>query len=312
LSQTGKFVQFFKASEPVVKGTETITSVNMKISVSSLRDLLAQEGLLYQNEGPPTVLPLIKIIEKKDSGRQYTWWTEEVGPNTQFLRDEEKEIVHLMDSVFRPKNFYVMDPLTSHYVQWVPTFYRNENPTQEQLQWLGDFFRSQIVVSGEAILEKGSVPENVKLNARVIAYHSSNGRIVGEVSRTFEVTSRDWDQGVALVLKKGFIEVGRDLSGQIQDESTKGTLGATVMLVTLHGNFNYQDLENFKKQIMIKVGDVKALRERRQERGVTSFEVDFAGPLPSLVKSLESNTFEGFKLGVQRSGDNEVELHWSK
>src|SRR5580692_4171235 len=65
LSQTSKFVQFYKATEPVVKGGQTITSVTMKVSVSSLRDILAQQGLLYQTEGPATILPVIKIIDKK-------------------------------------------------------------------------------------------------------------------------------------------------------------------------------------------------------------------------------------------------------
>src|SRR6202453_3331733 len=32
LSQTAKFVEFYKASEPTMRGQETVTSINMKIS----------------------------------------------------------------------------------------------------------------------------------------------------------------------------------------------------------------------------------------------------------------------------------------
>jgi hypothetical protein len=40
--------------------------------------------------------------------------------------------------------------------------------------------------------------------------------------------------------------------------------------------------------------------------------VDYAGVLPSLVKSLESGSFEGFKLSVQEADNNEVLVRWSK
>jgi hypothetical protein len=312
LSQTGKFVQFYKASEPVTKGNQTVTSVTMKISVSSLRDLLAQQGLLYQSEGPATILPIIKIVEKKDNGRQYTWWSEEVTPKTQFLRDEEKSVIHLFDGAFRPKNFYVIDPVTAHYVQWLPADYRTENLSQEQLLWFGEFFRGQIVVTGDVTIEPGTGEKTVKLSTRIVGYHTSNGRIVGEVARSFEVPYRDWDQGVHDVLHKAFSEITKDLSSQVSDESTRGTLGATVLRVTLRGNYNYQDLENFKKQVITKMGDVKAIRERLQERGLTSFELDYGGDVNALVKSLQANSFEGFKIAVQNSDNNEVNVRWSK
>jgi len=311
LSQTSKFVQFYKASDAVVRGGETITSVTMKISVSSLRDLLAAENLLYQSEGLATILPLLKIIEKKDGGKQFTWWTDEVTPATQNLRDEEKSIFHQFDLVFRPKNFYLIDPLTSHYVQWVPTVYRNEDPTMEQTLWLGEFFKAEIVLTGDVTLSQSN-SNVIKLSARVVAYHSSNGRIVGEVTRNFEVTSRDWDLGVTQVLHKGFTEISKDLASQVLDESTRGTLGATQLRITLRGNFNYQDLENFKKEVIVKMGDVKTIRERRQEKGQATFEVDYAGVLPSLVKSLETNSFDGFKLAVQGVDNNEINVHWSR
>jgi hypothetical protein len=311
LSQVSKFVQFYKASDSVTKSGETVTSVTMKISVTSLRDLLAAENLLYQSEGLATILPLLKVTEKKDRGQQYSWWSEEVTPATQELRDDEKAIFHQFDLVFRPKNFYVIDPLTSHYVQWVPAIYRNEDPTMEQTLWLGEFFKAEIVLTGDVTLEQANT-NTIKLSARVVAYHTSNGRIVGEVTRNFEMPSRDWEAGVIQVLHKGFTEISKDLASQVLDESTRGTLGATQLRITLRGNFNYQDLENFKKEIMIKMGDVKTIRERRQEKGQTTFEVDYAGVLPNLVKSLETSSFDGFKIAVQGADNNEINVRWSK
>src|ERR1700733_3639637 len=62
LSQKQRFIQFYKASEPVKKGNDTLTSINMKISISSLRDILAKEGILYQSDGPATILPVVRFV----------------------------------------------------------------------------------------------------------------------------------------------------------------------------------------------------------------------------------------------------------
>ncbi len=321
LSQTGKFVQFYKASEAITRDLgggvkQTVTSVTMKISVSSVRDILAGQGLLYQSEGPATILPVLKIIEKRENGRQFTWWAEEVTSRTQSLKDEEKSIIHLFDSAFRPKNFYVIDPTAAHFVQWLPADYRSENLSPEQLLWFGEFFRGQIVLSGDVILEPANESSHdgagLKLSTRIVAYHTSNGRVVGEVSRVFEIPYRDWDTGVHEVLHKGFSEITKDLSSQVSDESTRGTLGASVLKLTLRGNFNYEDLENFKKQIISKMGEVKNIRERLQERGVTTFELDYGGDVNALARALSENSFEGFKVAVQGTGNNEVNLRWIK
>ncbi len=313
LTQTSKFIQFYKAGDAITKNGETQTSVTMKISVSSIRDLLAQEGLLYQTEGPPTILPLFKVTEKKDSEKQFLWWVQEVAPDTQILRDAEKLVLHLLDTAFRPKNFYVIDPLSGYYVQWVPTPYRSENPPQDQVLWLGEFFKAQIVLTGDISAEtSNATPDGIKLNVRLMAYHTSNGRIVGEVSRTFDGASKDWEQGVTNLIHKGCGDVAKDLSSQVVDESTRGTLGATLLRLTLRGNFNYQDLENFKKQVLIKMGDVKTIKERKQEKGLTTFELDYAGTAQMLVKTLETNSFDGFKIVVQDTDNNEVVVKWAK
>ena len=90
LSQKQRFIQFYKASEPLKKAGDTVTSVNMKISISSLRDILAKEGILYQSDGPATILPVIRFAEKRDNARAYDWWMEEANPTNAFLRDQEK------------------------------------------------------------------------------------------------------------------------------------------------------------------------------------------------------------------------------
>ncbi len=312
LGQTSKYVQFYKASEPNKKGSDTTTQVNMKISISSLRAILAQEGLLYQSEGPATVLPLIRLVEKKDGGRSYRWWLEEQSPENSFLRDQEKAILRQFDGVFRPRNFYLIDPVTAHHVQWVPDPYRTDVLTQEDILWIGDFFKAQMVIIGDAVLEPGVVQGGAKLNVKLSAYHTSNGRVVGEIGQSFESNSSDWELSVAQVMKKAFADVSRDLSTQVFEEWTRGTFGATLVRVVLKGPFGYKEVENFRQQIVGKMGDVKTIRERRLEMGSATFEVDASGGLSNLVKRIEGATFDGFKVTVDNQTGDEVTLRWAK
>jgi len=313
LGQVGKFVEYYKASEPEKKGTDTVTSVNMKISISSLKDLLTQEGLLNESQGPATILPVIKISESRENGRSYCWWAEEASTQNSFLREQEKALLHHIDGLFRPKNFYLIDPVSSHYVQWMPQPYRNENPAVDDLLWMGDFFKAQMIISGEIVLSPGATPESLQVNFKLTAYQSNNGRVVAEVTRAFEApTNNDWDLAAGQVLRKGFADVGKDLAGQVMDEWNSGTLGATLLKIGLEGSYGYQDLENFKKQVVAKIGDVKKIRERLMEHGDTVFEVDYDGGLPNLVKVLGATNFDGFHLNVSQVGTDQVQVRWSK
>ena len=312
LSQKQKFIQYYKASEPQKKGTDTVTNVNMKISISSLRDILAKEGILYQSDGPATILPVIRFIEKSDNGRTFNWWIDEATTTNAFLREQEKMVLHQFDGLFRAKNFFLIDPVTQHYVQWMPQPFRSESPTLDDLIWMADFYKAQMVISGDVILLPGASPHSVKTNIKLVAYHSVNGRVVGEVTRSFEVPSTDWELGEQQVLRKAFTEVSKDLAVQVFDEWSRGTLGASLLKISLRGTFNYQDLENFKRQIMVKVGDIKKIRERRMGQGEITYEVDSASGLPGLIKSFETTSFDGFHLNVEQAGNDYVALRWGK
>jgi hypothetical protein len=312
LSQTSRFVPFYKASEPTKRGEDTVTSVSLKLSISSLRSVLSQEGLLYQSDGPATVLPIIRFAERRENGRLFRWWMEEATAQNAFLRDQSRMVLGQLDAVFRKQNFYQIDPVSAHYVQWMPEPYRIETLSLEDLMWMGEFFKAQMVVHGDAVLEPGPTTGSVKLNVKLVAYHSSNGRVIAEVTRTFENSAADWDLSVQQVLRRGFGEIGRDLGTQVFEEWTRGTFGATLLKLALRGSFQQKDMDSFKQQILSKLGDIKTIRERRIETGMTTFEIDAAGGLTSLVKRLESTPFEGFKVSVDSLESDKVTLRWSK
>src|SRR5688572_25940299 len=53
VKNSGKYIVFIRAQNPVVGNEGTRYPVSMKISTKTLETLLLQEGLLYRTEGPP-------------------------------------------------------------------------------------------------------------------------------------------------------------------------------------------------------------------------------------------------------------------
>lgn len=305
------FLQSYKAQEPTTTEKETSISVTMKMSTGSLRDVLAKEGLLYQSEGPAAILPVFRVHEKKDGGRQYVWWYNEANATNVFLRDQLKDFVQRLEPIFRSKNFYLIDPIGGHYVQWLPEPYRLEYLSGDDLLWFGEFFKATLVIGGEVTLEPSGAGM-VRSQIRLTAYHTSNGRIVAEVSRNVEVGPKDWDAGVQEVLDKAANEVGGDLVRQVVDEWNKGIIGASLYKIVVRGLSSPIEQENFKKQLMAKFVDVKKIRERLFEAGRVTFEADITGGAEALGKRLETTSFQGFKIQVDRVDPQILTLRWSK
>jgi hypothetical protein len=91
LPESSKYIQFYKASEPILMAGQTTIKVTMKVSVSALREILDRAGLLIQDLDSITILPLIKITEKRTKSlRSYVWWKDEDARQPPFVKDQFK------------------------------------------------------------------------------------------------------------------------------------------------------------------------------------------------------------------------------
>ena len=220
LSQSSKYIVNYKTGEMKVdKNGQSTLAVTLKLNAKSLRDLLAKEGLLYQSEGPANIFPIIQITEKRPNGRSFRWWMEEANAQNIFLRDILKNALKQLDGLFRPKSFYLIDPVNQHYVQMVPDAYRNPNLTLDDILFLGQYFKAQIVVHGEAGFEPSATKaRTIQMDLRLTAYHAANGRVVAEVNRVYESQPGEWDPAELQVASKGFEDASQDLVSQVFEQ----------------------------------------------------------------------------------------------
>ena len=311
LPESSKYIQFYKATEPVKAADKTTVTVTMKISTAALREILDGQGLLVQTDDVFNVLPLVRIVEKKAQGRSYAWWKDDYYQAAPAIKDQIKNLAGIWTNQ-QPKGYRVVDPIGQKLFQVVPERYKVDNPTVEDALQLAQELKAEIVVIGEAAVYPGDKPNKAKTILHLTTYYAGNSRQLAESMKTYESTVAKANQDLAMqaALRPGFTDAGKATFASLQSEFKKGTFGSQTVNIVVRGDLNYLDLENLKKEILLKIPEMRTLRERSMEKGRMALEGDLVGSVNQLVKKIETSKFEKFELRVDNVATGGVELKW--
>jgi hypothetical protein len=299
IKQSGRYVLSVRAENLTRKGDNFEMDVQAKLSLKGLRSLLLEQGLLYQMEGPPKVLPVVQVMDRI-SGRRYSWWQEAGAKEDSFLLGQADVFHKALQAELQNIGFYTMAPISGRLAQSLPDVYRGQNLQKADTLFLGDYFKSSIVVRGQVLFRAKVNSENLfVVDVRLEALHSGNGRLMAEVVRSYETESGSFRP----VIAKKFLEVApklaADLSAQLTEAWKRGTFGASVIQLAVVGKVSPRELEDFKKTVVLQVRDIKALRERLIEARKTTFEVDSSALPQQLAQAIRAATFAKYKVNVE-------------
>ncbi len=311
--ESSRYVQYYKATEPSKKGEQTSLAVTMKISVTALREILDREGLLLQNDDVFVILPLIKIFERRPQGRQYSWWKDDALKAPGVMRDQMKFFSNQWQGSGM-KGYKVIDPMSSKLDSAVPEKYKHENLSVEEGILMAQEFKAQIVLLGDAAVMAGDKAGKIKALVKVSAFNVANSRQLSDVGKTFEINLKKGNADVAIqqVLRVAFEDVAKTTYLELQQGFKKGSFGSALINLVFKGELNYRDLENIKRQILLKIPEIRTIRERRLERGRIVLEGDVVGSVNQLVKKMESSKFDNFEIVVENVTTGQVDLRWSR
>lgn len=300
IKNSNKYILSIKTQNIERKGLTFSGLVELKLSLKGLRSLLLENGLLYQLDGPPKVLPAIYFVDRPGA-RSYGWWSPRLTKEHAFLMNQAGTLNVALKNELHKIGFYTMTPITSRFGNSVPETFRGENLQRADYLFLGEFFKSSVVVRGQIVFRANPDKDGIYLiDVRLEALHTSNGRLMAEVVRTYETES---STQYRTVVSKKFETIcdslAADLSEQISEAWKKGTFGSSVLKLAVVGKINPQQLEVFKKNVVLQVRDIKALRERWIENRKTTFEIDSSVLPQQLAKSLQAAKFSQFRLEVQ-------------
>ncbi|MCB0386564.1 MAG: hypothetical protein KDD43_14320, partial [Bdellovibrionales bacterium] len=308
LKDSGKYILSMKSSKPVKAGKGYQVSVVMKLSVKNLQALLLEHGLLYRMEGAPRVIPMVSFQDRVN-GRAHTWWVPETGADKGFMVAQSRDFLGKLRSEMRESGFFSLSPMGSDYRHMMPTAFMTDSPRTEDYLFLGEYFDSQIVVKGFVRYSQNRKrSEAYQVDVKLVALHSGNCRVVGEVIRTYETDAGPFQTTVTRKMGEVMDSVTKDLSAQVYDAWKRGTFGANLLRLAVNGKLEYPQLNELKKQLVEGVRDIRTLKERFFEQNRVVFEMDASTGTRQIAQVLENKTFKPFRVKVSKVSSNTIEL----
>lgn len=310
IRNSARYIPFTKPSALTQSADEFKMSVAMKVSLKDLKQMLQDSSLLNENEAVPVVLPLVSWQDRVE-GRSYRWWLP-LDKNPQgFLVKEGRLLEEALRGAFQKNNFYLIKPIEAGLAASVPADFQNEKVGGEDAQFFAQYFNAPVVVDGQVNLTKGE-RNNFRIEIKLTALQVSNGRAIADVSRRFDTDGGSFENAVDKKLREVLEGTANDLAVQVMDAWQRGSVGTSVIRLTIQGRQPLPVLEGMKEKIRSQLTQVKNIRERLVSADSVSFEVDTSVPASELVGKLETLDLDGKKLSRVSEGQNEIVLKWAQ
>ncbi len=271
-------------------------SVAVKISLKDLKSMLQVNGLLNENESTPIVIPVLNFIDRVEMS-SYRWWQGGDKDTKVFLLNQGRYFENSLRTSFQRNGFYLLKPQDSAAHLDIPMPFQNEKLNIEDSQFFGQYFNASVLLDGQVQINKNPQLANAyRIELRISATQISNSRPIADVSRKFDTEAGIYEVVVDKKMKEIAEAVASDLSSQVFEAWQRGSLGTSMIKITLNGKMDLPFLESFKERLKNQVAQVRNVRERLFESGKYSFEVDTAASPAELMQKLQGMDLGGRKI----------------
>ncbi len=307
VKQSARFIPFSKPSDLQPLPTEGFKmSLSLKVSIADLQSLLLENGLFYESDGTPIVLPTIRILDRVNS-RSSAWWMTEESSNKAFLLKQGKALEEQLKTSFSKNNFYLLRPQSLKFVDFFPASMKVENLSSEDWQRIAQRLGAPILVVGDLVISKSQERSDAfTLALKMTALQVMNGRVIAEVARVFETDGGAFEVVVERKLREILESSGQDLAGQVLEAWQKGALGASLYRLSIRGRLPLLQQEAFKEVLKNKIREVKNVRERLISDDTVIFEVDSALSPKDLGQKAPQLDMGNYQLLLESSSDTEI------
>lgn len=294
--ESTKFIPFVQPGDAVKMPDGTWKmKLELKVSLGSLRKMVIDTGLLTDADTPVTILPMIGFTDRTKS-TSYRWWMGDSTDDSRKSLLEWAKIVQLgLHKELMQQGFHLQLPLEGTLSNAIPPVFRVDRPSSQDLKLLGEYLGVSMALRGDVRVKDSKEAVGAwQIQVRLEVVPVQGGRTVAEISRTFETDTGPSDLAVRRKLEKEIDEMSKDLSLQVLEAWTRGTLAATTVRLAVKGALTPKQLVEFRSQLIRSMKDIKALRERMFEPGRVIFEVDYAASPEEFRDQLKSLALPGF------------------
>ncbi len=304
LKNSTKYVVFIKGSPPLdVKGQNKI-QVQMRLSPDHLEAALREAGL-YGGE-TVRLLPLVQILEAQ--GGRYTWWADWSDSKAVTVSQSYfKKLFQQLNGQFKGKNVNVLDPTNNSFRMSIPASYRLENLRKEDQVLLGQYLNADVVLSGRVnVVRPRSDSTEHQIEYNLELWQTKTGRNLAEVS-TSQTVASDNPKAIQAAMDEVQPKMLAGLAGKLKDAMASGHLNLSVVKISVEGNLNPRQINEFKKQLE-SVREIRLLRERLLEASRTTYEGEAMVSGAELVKAIQRTRFSQFNVSASQGPDERLVL----
>jgi hypothetical protein len=305
IKNSARYLPLSKPSNILPEGEGYKMSVTLRISVKDLKQMLQDQSLLSEHDTIPVVLPMITLIDKVQ-GRSFQWWMPAEKSRLAFLLKQGRALESSLRASFQTKNFYVLKPIEAGLGVSVPRVFQGEKNGLEDVEFFAQFFNAPVIIDGQVVISKEEKGGAYRIDLRMTAIQVSNLRAIADVSRHFTTEMGTFEMAVDKKLREVLESTSSDLASQVFEVSQKGSLGTSVIRLTIQGAPSLPYLETLKEKIRSQINQVKNMRERFVAADSMSYEIDTSVSMLELAQKIESLDFNGVRLSKISSEHDEV------
>jgi hypothetical protein len=300
--QTTRFIPFVNPGEPVEqKDKSWKVPVELRISTSSLRKLLVDEGFFGQGTdtavNPASILPLITFTDRTKTQSMRWWMGDEKQPELKFLVGLERLMrARLEEEIVKQQLVFTKPPAAD-----IPQNLQIERPSTQDLSAFGAYFKSAMIARGDVRIMPSSVAGAGTITVKIQVMQAAQpDRVIAEVVREFtsDPHAPSLEAGLRSKANVEFAALSKDLASQVQVAWQRGTVGTNFITLAVRGSLNPQQQTAFKIAFVRAVHEVRDLKERLFERELVTYEADYAGDLAAFENRLRALKLAGFDLRV--------------
>lgn len=310
LSQWVKFTPYIKAAKTTSLGGKGYEiSVQLKIALEDLKKLLLAQGLLYETDSLPIVVPLIGISDRVEMRSLKPWLIQDGSMVQGPLNDWLKLVNSSLNFHFFNAGFYLAPfHQFSYGAHLGDAAIESERPPLEAMKDLARRFKGQLIIDGDVSVDKDALGSDAyDVTVRLKVLHALNGRLIGELVRRFKTSQGEFRQVVTAALSEQIEQISTDLSQQILEAWQKGSIGARLVQVRVQGVLPYHQVVSLKAALA-RVSKVAAVKERLFTTEETVFELDVTGSPADILQGMRSLKLGGKSLQVLSQDDQSIRL----
>ncbi|MEK6772400.1 MAG: hypothetical protein AABY64_00545 [Bdellovibrionota bacterium] len=304
--QWTKYIPYIKNNEIILKDKKFHMTVQMKLSVSNLRSLLKLQGLLIEDSTTPIFIPLVTFVDRVNA-QQYQWWRAEVYKNSTFLNLQNQKFEKTLGQAFFKSGLNLIEPSSQKLHEQIPFAFQNENWTLEDDQFLALYFLSNVVLDGQVVIEKHPDLRDVyKIDFKIAAIQVNNGRSLAELQRRVDTEKGSYNMVVEKKMNELLETLMADLSTQVFDVWQRGSIGATLIRLSLKGKLSPLNQEALKEKLKSNITQIKNIKERLISTDMLVYEIDTTSNPKELSQKIQDLKIPGFQLQKLNDTDKEI------